>query len=89
MNPYVFGPDLQDVDVEQVARLGAIDVDRPGERVDEVEVDVRDVIEGRAGVELPVERVARLEDHLVAGVARRRRAGCPDATGCAPSRSGR
>src|SRR6185437_1959382 len=61
--------DVDDLDLEQVARLGALDVDRTGERVHDVEVRRGDGIQGRVRGHLPVERVPRLQHHLVAGLA--------------------
>ena len=63
------GAHLENVDDEQVAGLGALHVDRAGERVEEVQVDVADLDRGGAGVELAVERVTRLDQDLVAGFA--------------------
>src|SRR5690606_39063614 len=61
------GLDLQDLDLQQVAGLGALDVDGPGERVDDVEVGGADRLQRGLGPHLAVERVARLHDDLVAG----------------------
>ncbi len=61
--------DLQDLDLEQVARLGPVDVHRPGEGVDHVQVGRGHGLQGRLRPHLPVEGVAGAQHHLVAGVA--------------------
>src|SRR6266536_3293705 len=61
--------DLQDLDLQQVAGLGAVDVDRPGERVDHVQVGRRHGLQSGGRPHLAVERVTRLQDHLLTGVA--------------------
>src|SRR6266545_1741573 len=63
------GLDLQDLDLQEVPGLGAVDVDRPGERVHHVQVGRRHRLQRRGGSHLAVEGVTRLQDHLVAGVA--------------------
>ena len=63
------GFDVEDLDVEQVARLGAVDVDGAGQGMHHVEVRSGDVVPRGGGAQLSVEGVTGLEDHLVAGVA--------------------
>ena len=67
--PERLGDHLQDLGHEQVARLGTGHGHRPGEWVDQAEVDPLDVLPGGAGVEGAVEGVTGVEHHLVAGVA--------------------
>src|SRR5262249_59847912 len=55
------GLDVEDLDVEQVARLGAVDVHRSGERVHPVQVRFGDDLQRRIPAELPVERVPGLD----------------------------
>ena len=62
------GLDAEHVNLEQVARLGALDVDGAGEGVDEAEVDAGEVGVGGACVNLAVEGVAGGHHHLFAGV---------------------
>ena len=57
---------VEDLDREGVAHLGALDVHRPGQRVDAVPVQARDHARVRAGPDLVVAHVAGLEDHGVA-----------------------
>ncbi len=71
--------DIDDADFEQIARLGAVDVHRTGERVRNVEVHRGDVGGGRAGGDLAIERVQRLENDPLArlGTNDRRDIGMP------------
>jgi hypothetical protein len=73
------GFDVEDLDVEQIARLGALDVHGAGQGVHHVEVRGGDVVPRGVRAQLPVEGVTGLEDHLVARVAvdRRRDVGVP------------
>ena len=61
--------DLQDLDLEQVARLGPVDVHRAGERVDDVQVGPGHRLQGRLRAHLAVEGVPGPQHHLVPGVA--------------------
>ncbi len=61
--------DVDDLDVEQIARLGPFDVDGAGQRVESIEVHPGDSLQRDPGAQLPVERVACLEDHLIARFA--------------------
>ncbi len=57
----------EDLDLEDVAGLGALDGDRPGQRMAEAAIDRLDVGGRRIGVELAVDAVARLDRDLFAG----------------------
>src|SRR6185295_7006142 len=59
---------IHDVDFEQVARLGAFDVDRPRQGVDRVEVGRRDRGGGRRRGDLAIEGGEGLEHRALAGV---------------------
>ena len=63
------GFDVEDLDLEQVAGLGAFDEDRTGQRVHDVQVRRRDGLQGGVRTHLPVERVPRLQYHLVPRLA--------------------
>ncbi len=54
---------LEDLDLERVARFGALDVDRAGDRVDVAHVHLRDVLRRRVPGQLPAGRVRGLELH--------------------------
>jgi hypothetical protein len=45
--------ELEQLDRENVARLGTLDVDRPGERVHTIHVHALEVVHGRVDVQLP------------------------------------
>ncbi len=61
--------DVEDLDVEEITRFGALDVDGAGEGVEPVEVRRSHVVEGGVGTHLPVEAITRLEDDLLARLA--------------------
>ena len=54
------------LDLEQVAGLGAFDVDRPGERMAAAETDAQQVRGGALATQLTVEPIARLERQFLA-----------------------
>jgi hypothetical protein len=59
------GCDLQDLHLEQVPGLGAGHVDRPCQGVDHAEIDLSHLRRRRTRGELPIQRVAGLEDYLL------------------------
>jgi hypothetical protein len=59
--------EAEQFDLEDVARFGALDGDRTGERVDRVEAHVPELLGGRVGAGLPVDGVAALEADDLAG----------------------
>ena len=61
--------DVDNLHLEQVARLGTFHIHRPGERVHHVQVRRGHNVQARGRAHLPVERVARLQDDLVARLA--------------------
>jgi hypothetical protein len=64
-------PEIEDVDDEQVTRLGALDRDRPREHVRAVEIHVADVVGGVVVVNLRVRPLAALDPELAPGPHRR------------------
>src|SRR5262245_17521778 len=60
--------DFKNLDLEEVTRLGARDVDRPGERVHDIEVGRSDGLQRDVRTHLPVKCIAGFEDDLVAGL---------------------
>ena len=62
------GLDFQDLDLKQITWLGSIDVDRPGQRMDHVQVDLADLLCRRSGRDLAVQRVPGFERDPIAGV---------------------
>ena len=83
------GPEVEDVDDEQVTRLGALDAIGPREHVRAGEVHVADVVRGVVVADLAVGPLAALDPDLLPGPDRRRRAGCRGASGCGRARPGR
>jgi hypothetical protein len=67
--PIAVGLNLQDLDLEDVAGLGIVDVYRAGQRMDHVEVGRADRLSGGLRAELSVQAVPRLQDNLIARVA--------------------
>jgi hypothetical protein len=64
--PIAVGLNLQDLDLEDVAGLGIVDVYRAGQRMDHVEVGRADRLSGGLRAELSVQAVPRLQDNLIA-----------------------
>jgi hypothetical protein len=60
--------DVDDLDVEQVAGLGTVDIYGAGERVQQIEVGLGHDVERGVSPELTVECVAGFEDHLFAWI---------------------
>ena len=60
------GDDVGELDLEHVAGFGALDKDRAGQRVHRAGIDVGKIGDRRARLDLAVERVARLQRHLLA-----------------------
>jgi len=58
--------DLLDLQLEQITGFGALDPHRPGQRVQEVEVEPGHIRQCRVGGELTVRGVAGVEHHRVA-----------------------
>jgi hypothetical protein len=58
--------DVEELGFDHVAGLGALDEDRPGQRMDETGVDVGQIGGSRTRTDLPVERVPRFQHHLLA-----------------------
>jgi hypothetical protein len=67
-----YRPEVEDVDDEQVTRLGALDADRAGEHVRVREVDVADVVGGVVVADLGVCPLAALDAELLARANHRR-----------------
>jgi hypothetical protein len=59
--------DLQDLDGQDVAGLGPVDADRPGQRMHDRAVAPQYVLVGRVHRELTVDRIPRVDHDLVAG----------------------
>src|SRR5256886_13146733 len=55
------GLDLQDLDLQEITWLGSIDVDRPGQRMDDVQVDLADLLRRRSGRGLAFQRVPEFD----------------------------
>jgi hypothetical protein len=67
--PVLVGLDVEDLHRQQVAGLGAFDVDRPGQRVDHVQVRRGQRVRRYPRARLPVEGVPGLQHNLVPGLA--------------------
>jgi hypothetical protein len=61
VQPKPDGLNVLDRHLERIARLGALDEDRPGHRVDPVEVEARDVGDGAVGRKLAAGGVKAFE----------------------------
>ena len=66
LNAVGCGDDVGELDLQHVAGLGALDEDRPGQRVHDARVDTGKVGVAHPGPDLAVERVARLQRDLLA-----------------------
>ena len=54
---------------QHVATLGTVDRDRPGHRMDQVEIERRQVVGDRIERQIRIERIARVEHDVIAGLA--------------------
>jgi hypothetical protein len=83
------GPEVEDVDDEEVARLRALDLDRAAEHVRLGQVDVAHVVGGVVVAELRVGPLAALDPELGPRRAMEAAGGCRGATGCDRAPPGR
>ena len=67
------GDEVPEGDLERVARLRALDIDRAGDRIDPAEIERRDVDGSRALLELAVGGVEAFEVNGLSRLARQRR----------------
>jgi hypothetical protein len=58
--------DVDEFDLEHVARLGALDEDRPGQGMDAARIEGGEIGNGRIRAELAVDAVARFETDVLA-----------------------
>ena len=82
------GAEVEDVDHQQVARFGALDLDGPAEHVRHAEVHVAHVVGRVVVAQLRVGPLPALHPELASRGGPRPRRGCRDATGCVPAPPG-
>ena len=63
-----FGPNIKKVDHQQIARLGALDTDRPGEKMHNGQIDVADIVGGFVVLDEAPGPVIGLDHEVVAGL---------------------
>ena len=78
--------DVEQVDHQQVAGLGALDADRAGQEVHDGEVDVAHVVGGIVVLDEAAGPVIGLDDEIVARIDPAPRSECRDASGCGSCR---
>jgi hypothetical protein len=59
--------DVEVFDLQQVTRLGSLDVDRTGQRVGHLGIEALQISHGHAGFDLTIGRIAGFQDQFLAG----------------------
>ena len=80
--PGRLGDDVGEFDLQDIAGHGALDEDRPGQRMHRAGIERGKIGDGGARGDLAVEPIARFQCDLLALVDFHQRERCPDGSGC-------